>query len=267
MVALAAVETPLIANVEEEAALLGAMMHERGLIDPIADRLQPEHFAEAVHGRIFEAIVKLHSEGKTASPVTLKPLFADDPDMKDLGGPSYLVTIMGNSGVAVIGARDFADDIRELAQKRILADRLRDIMAECHRGDSNSRSLVDSVEQALACTVERDRAAVHLTAADCVKRVMNGLDKHEHGVSCGIGPIDEGLGAILPKQLVIVAGRPSMGKSAVASSYALGAAGRGHGVLFVSLEMSDEELGERIVADMCFDSSCQVPYSASPTSA
>jgi replicative DNA helicase len=66
----------------------------------------------------------------------------------------------------------------------------------------------------------------------------------------------------MPKHLVIVAGRPSMGKSAVASSYALGAASAGHGVLFVSLEMSAEELGERIAADLCFDSAVQVPYSA-----
>jgi replicative DNA helicase len=92
--------------------------------------------------------------------------------------------------------------------------------------------------------------------------VLDGFNNRETGVTSGIGPIDEGLGALLPKQLAIVAGRPSMGKSAVASSYALGAAAMGHGTLFVSLEMSAEELGERIAADLCFDTSIQVPYSA-----
>lgn len=259
---LAAIETQQISNVEEEAALLGALLRERALIDPIADKLRPEHFAEPLHGRIFDAIVKLHSEGKTVSPITLKSLFADDPAMLELGGPSYLVTIMGTSGAEVIGARDFADQIRELAQKRKLADELRDIIAQCHRGDSTSRALADAVEQALSGTVDSHEAATQLSAAECVRRVLDGFGKREVGVSSGIEPIDAGLGAILPKQLVILAGRPSMGKSAVASSYALGAASRGHGVLFVSLEMSAEELGERIAADLCFDSSCQVPYSS-----
>lgn len=258
---LAAVETQQIANVEEEAALLGAMLQERSLIDPVADRVKAEHFFEPLHGRIFEAILDLHNQGKVASPITLKSVLADDPSMKEVGGPSYLVTIMGN-GASVIGARDFADEIRALAQKRALADSLRNIMQECHRGDSKPRDLVAAVETALAGTLETDEAAQQLSAYQAVQRVLDGFDKPEHGVSCGIGPIDEGLGAILPKQLVIMAGRPSMGKSAVASSYALGAASRGHGVLFVSLEMSAEELGERIAADMCFDTSCQVPYSA-----
>jgi replicative DNA helicase len=122
--------------------------------------------------------------------------------------------------------------------------------------------LVSAVEQAIAGVTERNDAATQLSAADAVKRVLDGFNNRETGVTSGIGPIDEGLGALLPKQLAIVAGRPSMGKSAVASSYALGAAAMGHATLFVSLEMSAEELGERIAADLCFDTSVQVPYSA-----
>jgi replicative DNA helicase len=259
---LAAVEPQQIANVEEEAALLGALLRERSLIDPIADKITSEDFAEPLHGRIFDAICKLHNEGRVASAVTLKTLFADDPDMAQVGGPSYLVTIMGTTGAEVVGARDFANDIRALSEKRKLLGGLTEALIEGRKGDTSPAELVNAVEAAISTVTERNDAGVQLTAADAVKRVLDGFGKREHGIASGIEPIDAGLGAILPKQLVIVAGRPSMGKSAVASSYALGAASRGHGVLFVSLEMSAEELGERIAADMCFDSPVQVPYSS-----
>lgn len=259
---LAAIEPPQIANVEEEAALLGAMLQERTIIDPVADRVSSEDFAEALHGRIFDAIMKLHNEGKVASPITLKPLFEDDPSIAEVGGTSYLVRIMGSHGVEVIGAKDFANDIRALAEKRRLLDKLRNAIGEGNKSETTPAELVSAVEEAIAGIGERNDGAVQLSAADCVKRVLEGFNNRVTGVSSGIDPIDAGLGAILPKQLVIVAGRPSMGKSAVASSYALGAALRGHGVMFVSLEMSAEELGERIASDLCFESQVQVPYSS-----
>jgi replicative DNA helicase len=257
---LAAIEPPQVANIEEEAALLGALLEHRTLIDPVADRVSEEDFAEPLHGRIFAAICKLHNEGKTANVITVKPLFDDDPAMQELGGASYLVKITG--GIAAIGAKDFADDIRELAEKRRLLANLTDAIIEGREPTATPAQLVNAVEQAIAGVTERNDAATQLSAADAVKRVLDGFNNRETGVTSGIGPIDEGLGALLPKQLAIVAGRPSMGKSAVASSYALGAAAMGHGTLFVSLEMSAEELGERIAADLCFDTSIQVPYSA-----
>lgn len=262
MASLASVEPQPTANVEEEAALLGALMHERSLIDPVAERVSPDDFFEPLHGRIFEAICRLHNEGKIASPVTLRPLFVDDPAMNEVGGPAYLVTIMGTSGVAVIGAKDFASDVRALSEKRRLLDGLHQAIIEGRSANVRPAEIVDAVEAAMSAVTDRDDAATQVNAAEAVKRVLDGFLNREHGMLSGIGPIDAGLGALLPKHLVIVAGRPSMGKSAVASSYALGAASRGHGVLFVSLEMSAEELGERIAADICFDSSVQVPYSA-----
>lgn len=258
---LAAIETQQIVCVEAEAALLGALLQERRLIDPVADRVIADDFSEALHGRIFSAILKLHNEGKSANVITLKPLFDDDPSIKEVGGPSYLVKI-SSSLASVVGARDFADQIHELAQKRRLIDGLREIIAEGYKGDVTAAEIASAAEETLSSATERDDSAANLSAADCVKRVLDHLHEKDHGVSSGIGSLDAGLGPILPKQLVILAGRPSMGKSAVASSYALGAALRGHGVLFVSLEMSAEELGERIASDLCFDSDCQVPYSA-----
>jgi replicative DNA helicase len=259
---LAVVENPMIANVEEEAALLGAMMQERSLIDAIADRVTSEHFHEPLHGRIFDAILSLHSQGRTASPVTLKPLFADDPAMIDVGGPTYLITIMGTTGAEVIGAKDFADDIRELALRRKLIAGLREAIKAANDPAMLSAEIVSLTEEAVAASTSDDGGTRQFTASECIALVVDGLSSNEHGITSGIGSLDATLGPICRRNLVIMGGRPGMGKSAVASSYALGAASRGHGTLFVSLEMSAEELGERMASDLCFDSTCQVPYSA-----
>ena len=115
-------------NVEAEAALLGALMCENKLIDAVADKLTAAHFAEPLHGRIYAAIVGQHSLGKAANPVTLRPFLEHDPAIEHVGGAGYLATLTG-SGAAVFGARDFADQVRELAHRRALIVQCREAIA------------------------------------------------------------------------------------------------------------------------------------------
>ncbi len=93
-------------NVEAEAALLGALMIDNRLVEDVQLKLKPHHFFEPLHGRIYEAILRLTDSNRIANPVTLKPLFDGDEGMKEVGGPAYLAQLTG-SGAAVIGARDF----------------------------------------------------------------------------------------------------------------------------------------------------------------
>lgn len=256
---LAVVEQPALANVEAEAALLGALMTPagRGLIDTIADRLSAEHFAEPLHGRIFEAVVDQHAKGRAVSPITLKPLFADDAHMREVGGPSYLAQLTG-SGAAIVGARDLAEQIRELAERRILLDQLRDIIADGQRAELPV--VAAALEEALA-SVQDDRSTKNeLTGGDCVEQALNYTG---YGITCGIPEIDRVLGPIVLKDLVVLAGRPGMGKTATAISYAIGAAERGHGVLLIEIEMSGVQLGARMASEWCFDrGDAQVPFDA-----
>ncbi|MDP8994165.1 MAG: replicative DNA helicase, partial [Pseudomonadota bacterium] len=106
-------------NVEAEAALLGALMIDNRLAEDIQLRLRPDHFFEPLHGRVYEAILKLVDKNMVANPVTLRPLFEADEEMKELGGPAYLAQLTG-SGAAIIGARDFAEQIYDLALLRAL---------------------------------------------------------------------------------------------------------------------------------------------------
>jgi replicative DNA helicase len=116
-------ETPaspsLPQNIEAEAALLGALMIDNRLVEDIQIRLRPDHFFEPLHGRIYEAILRMTDRNMVANPVTLKPMFEADEAMKEVGGPAYLAQLTG-SGAAVIGARDFATQIYDLALLRAL---------------------------------------------------------------------------------------------------------------------------------------------------
>src|ERR671911_1145376 len=97
-------------NIEAEAALLGALMIDNRLVEDFQTRLQPHHFFEPLHGRIYESILRLTDRNMIANPVTLRPLFEADEGIKEVGGPAYLAQLTG-SGAAVIGARDFAAQI------------------------------------------------------------------------------------------------------------------------------------------------------------
>src|SRR4051812_41561202 len=106
-------------NVEAEAALLGALMIDNRLVEDVQLKLRPDHFFEPLHGRIYEAILRMTDGNRIANPVTLRPLFEADEAMKEVGGPPYLAQLTG-SGAAVIGARDFAHQIYDLALLRAL---------------------------------------------------------------------------------------------------------------------------------------------------
>src|SRR6187551_2301982 len=114
-------------NIEAEAALLGALMIDNRLVEDIQLRLKPHHFFEPLHGRVYEAILRMTDKNMVANPVTLKPIFDADEAMKEIGGPAYLAQLTG-SGAAVIGARDFAAQIYDLALLRALIGVGRDLV-------------------------------------------------------------------------------------------------------------------------------------------
>ena len=250
-------------NIEAEAALCGALMCENKLIDPIADMLTPEDFAEPLHSRIFAAIVAQAARGQPVTPITLRPYLEADPALHEVGGLSYLAQLTG-SGAAVIGARGFAEQVKELAQRRRLLDGLQDALEAGHGIETGLHEVAAVAEAALAELAEEVSGSEELTAAEAVKRRIAAFDDDQAaGTRSGIEALDAAWGPLRAKSVNIVGGRPGMGKTALAVSYGVGAARNGHGVLFISLEMSAEELSERIVSDMCFDDERRrIPFNA-----
>ena len=256
------IDSPPMSNVEAECGLLGALMLDNRLIDRAADIVRPGDFAEPFMGRLFAAILKEHSLNKSANPVTLKPYFEGDPALKELGGIGFLAKLTG-SGATLIGAIDFAGQIAELGARRRFSEALLTCAAECENYERDLNGLAGLAESAIAEALKTEGGAQSMSAAAAVEANLDAQFEDAPGVTCGIIPsLDLALGAICPGDSVILAGRPGMGKTALALSYAHGVAEKGDGVCFASLEMRAAQLGGRLACDVLFDGPDQIPYKA-----
>lgn len=259
-------------NVEAEAALLGALMIDNRLVEDVQLKLKPHHFFEPLHGRIYESILKLTDRNMVANPVTLRPSFDADEAMKELGGPSYLATLTG-SGAAIIGAKDFASQVYDLALLRALIGVGRDLV-EGALDTSEDIAPLDQIEKAeteLYKVAEEggaegraksfgEAAMASMRNAEAALNRGGGLT----GITSGFKDLNARIGGLQRSDLVIVAGRPGMGKTALATNMAFSAAERfledtGNGtepaksggapVAFFSLEMSSEQLATRVLSE------------------
>ena len=259
-------------NVEAEAALLGALMIDNRLVEDIQLRLKPHHFFEPLHGRIYEAVLRMTDKNLVANPVTLKPMFEADEAMREVGGPAYLAQLTG-SGAAVIGARDFAAQIYDLALLRALVGVGRDMV----------ESALDTSEEVAPLTqIERAESELYRVAeeggneskvksfGEATKLALEQAERalnsggHLSGVTTGLDGINAKIGGLHKSDLTILAGRPGMGKTALATNMAFACAQRfvrdaedgidpaksaGAAVAFFSLEMSADQLATRILAE------------------
>ena len=262
----------LPANVEAEAALLGALMIDERLVEDVQMQLREEHFYEPLHGRIYAAILRQRDKGLIANPVTLKPLFDGDEAMKEVGGPAYLAKLTG-SGASVIGARDFAKQIYDLALLRALIGVGREMVEGAMDTSEDVAPLqqVEAAETALYRVAEEGGAegrskSFGEAATEAIRQAQVALNSggHVSGITTGIEGINAKVGGMKKSDLVILAGRPGMGKSSLAMNIAFAAAQRwvrdeidgieeksrvGAPVAFFSLEMSADQLATRVLSE------------------
>ncbi len=265
-------QTVLPHNIEAEAALLGALMIDNRLIEDVQLRLKPEHFYEAVHGRVYEAVLRLADRNMVANPVTLKPLFEADEAMKQLGGPGYLAMLTG-SGAALIGARDFAQQIYDLALLRALIGVGRTMVEQAldMSEDVDPKSQIEQAEVELYKVAEQGGESGSVksfvqAATEAVKQAERAFNSggHVSGITTGLDSLNAKMGGLHRSDLIILAGRPGMGKTSLATNIAFNAAQRitrdredgiddekslGAAVAFFSLEMSADQLATRILAE------------------
>jgi len=259
-------------NVEAEAALLGALMIDNRIVEDVQMQLRAEHFFEPLHGRIYEAILKLADRNMVANPVTLKPLLDSDPALRELGGPAYLAQLTG-SGAAVIGARDFARQVYDLALLRELIGVGRDLVDKALDTSEaiDPKGQIEQAEMALYAVAEQggDTGSMK-TFAQATRLAVSMAEKalnsggHVSGVTTGLDGLNTRTGGLHPSDLIIVAGRPGMGKSSLATNIAYNAARRwtqdladgiepeksiGSPVAIFNLEMSADQLATRILAE------------------
>ena len=265
-------EKSLPRNVEAEAALLGALMIDNRIAEDVQLKLRSEHFFEPVHGRIYDALLKLLDRNMVANPVTLKPLLEADEAMKELGGPAYLAQLTGN-GAALIGARDFATQIYDLALLRELVGVGRDLVEKAldTSEDVDPLGQIEAAEVALYRVSEGEGEGgsvksflqASTMAVQVAERAFSS-GGHLSGITTGLTGLNEKIGGLHNSDLMILAGRPGMGKTSLATNIAYNAAIRyvrdkedgiddaknmGAPVAFFSLEMSADQLATRILAE------------------
>jgi replicative DNA helicase len=259
-------------NVEAEQQLLGAILTNNEVFDRVSSFLKSEHFFEPTHARIYEISAARIQKNALASPVTLKAFLEDDPGLKELGGPAYLARIAG-AAISSFAARDYAQMIYDLAVRRELIRLGRDISAKAARVDvaSEPREQIVEAEQALYSLAEQGQAErgfqsflKAVTDAVMVANAAYQRDGGLAGIATGLIDLDKKLGGLHPSDLLILAGRPSMGKTSLATNIAFnvakaykrgqrpdGSEGAVNGgvVGFFSLEMSAEQLAARILSE------------------
>ncbi|HEX2802516.1 MAG TPA: replicative DNA helicase, partial [Sphingomicrobium sp.] len=251
---------------------LGALMLDNRLVEDVGLKLKPHHFHEELHARIYEAILKLTDKNMVANPVTLRPMFEADEAMKEVGGAGYLGKLTG-SGAALIAAKDFAQQIYDLALLRALIGVGRELVenaldtseevAPIEQIERAETELYKVAEEGGAEGKAKSFAEATREALQTAERALNS-GGHLSGLTTGLENLNSKIGGLHNSDLIIVAGRPGMGKSALGTNIAFSAAQRfirdtedgieaeksaGAAVALFSLEMSADQLATRILAE------------------
>jgi replicative DNA helicase len=259
-----------IVPTEGEYMMLAMLLNENRRVDIVADLLRGEDFAEPLFGRIYDRIVQLVSAGQQANPITLDPLFADDFSYQEFNGRAFLAGMTGGTATATLlmRPRDQANMIAECAARRRYVDATTELARAAADRTISIPSLIDQADSAVAGTIERREAPRQVSLSGSIAQAITRIEEIQAnggkvGAPCGIAEIDDLIGGFEAPDLILIGGRPGMGKTALAAALALGLARNGHGVRFDSLEMRSVQLGMRFVSDLCCrDVGRWIPFSA-----
>lgn len=253
-------------NIEAEQALLGALLANNKTFEKISEFLRPEHFADPVHAKIFDVISKLITRGHVADVITLKSYFEQDGSLNDVGGHKYLIKL-ADSATPLTNAEYYARFIYDKYLRRELISTGFDIVNNAIKEDldSDASEQIETAEKRLfdlANQGETSTGFIDFSQAltDSIKRIEAAYQKEGKisGLPTGLDALDAKTGGLNDSDLIIIAGRPAMGKTALATNIAYNVAefiahdkntpAKNRGVAFFSLEMSADQLASRILS-------------------
>lgn len=261
-----------IVNMDAEQALLGILLYDNGAYEHLGDKLQAKHFYEPFHGRVFAVVEEAVRKGRLADPATVADRFRSDPAFEELGGVPYLADLVDRAPPSV-NTKDYARVITDLATRRALVN-LGGEIGDAAENDleADPADLIEAAEGALYALAETGApSSGFVPFADALHGAVEmaaeafSRDGKLTGVATGLIDLDRKLGGLHPSDLLILAGRPSMGKTALATNIAFHVARNyayelqpdgvrktvnGGVVAFFSLEMSAEQLAMRLLAEV-----------------
>ena len=268
-------------NIEAEQALLGAILVNNDAYYRVSDFLRGEHFYEPLHRKIFDVSAELIGTGRAANPVTMRTFLPSEEKVGPMTVGQYLVRLAAEA-VTIINAPDYGRAIYDLATRRMLIAVGEDMVNSAYDApvDSSPEDQIEAVERRLFEIAEsgRDdggfagfadaiRSAVDMASAAYMR------DGHLSGIATGLCDLDRRMGGLQASDLIVLAGRPGMGKTSLATNIAFNIAsayepaqradgsvraGKGGVVGFFSLEMSAEQLATRIISEQAEISSSRI---------
>lgn len=242
------------ANIEAEQCLIACVFANNDRYEAIAGTIQPDHFADATHAKIFEAIEKLIERGDSANAISLKRYFEQDRALDQVGGAEYLSLL--NRFPVSDDPKNYSDIIVDAYKRRELQDLGRDLMGRA--GDADVDESADDIIamasdelEILSNTASIGKGAVPVS--ETLPDLLTALEgywagKDLDGVFTGMHDLDALMGPMLPGDLVVLGGRPSMGKTALALNISRNIARSGLPVPFFSQEMKTMSLNERLIS-------------------
>lgn len=256
-------------DVDVEQALLGAILVDNYSLDRASQVLRAEHFYDPLHQRLYAAVERMWANGHLVTPLTLKSAMEQDPGLAEVGGKTYLDNL-ARAAPVIPNVKDYARILADLAMRRALIAVGERIVNTAYEApiDNSPAAQIEEAEKSLYEVAERSRFGEGpLSFGDALTRAIRHTEDAMRegaisGVPSGFTELDSILGGLHPSDLVIVAGRPGMGKTALATNMAFHAARlwakdkadgakpmRGAAVLLFSLEMSADQLAARILSE------------------
>ncbi len=251
-------------NIEAEQAVIGSILVSNDIYDEVSTLIDSKKFFDPVHAKIYETIENLIAKGLLANPITLKNHFENNENLKELGGQEYLIKITKFS-TSVKQAIDYANIVQEMHVRRELIKISESLLNQASNNTENTSSgeeIIQTAEKSLFDLAERghfNRSFLKFeNALQQTIEMAKSAYKNEEGIvgiPTGLTELDSRLGGLHKQDLIIIAGRPSMGKTALATNIAFHAAknierkGAKSTVAFFSLEMSSEQLSTRILSE------------------
>ena len=258
-------------NQQAEQALLGALLANNKAYERVSEFLAPEHFVDAIHGRIYQAIVRRVEAGQLADGVTLKAEFEHSGVLEEVGGTAYLTQLL-TAMVGIINAGEYGRTIHDAWLRRQLID-IGETVVNNAFGAVAELSGADQIEaaeqQLFELATDGGSNGGFITFENALTAAIQGAERafrrsgHVSGLSTGLRDLDTKMGGLHPSDLMILAGRPGMGKTALATKIAFGAAKTLMAdaraidinalpkaqVAVFSLEMSAEQLATRLLSE------------------